>query len=477
VETLTSDVPAATTTGAINQPSAFTLRLARVFNDAVMGFLALAAIATALGPMVFDVSPPIERVLTFVEWAIVVAFALELYVQHAIARDRRAWWRSPWRIVDVVTVLGPVVALLPQVSDLARGSLMLRFLRVGRAVAFGTRAGSIAVREPRAAAHARYGAIPTVTVIRADGPSPPAPSDWARCLHWPTEPGGAWFHARDASGDQIRELFTTVGTTGEDLTSLMREEAPARFRSGDNHATLVLQIPNVSDPTVRAVRRDRVIAIVTERSIVTATTGSIDLHALVDLAGRAPLPALSFPATVVCALLEFAYQQNVEVSERFDDEIHRLQASEAGGVFLHETFRLRQEISAATLDLWHLKAIIRMLAEGKATLRGVDLENAPFLDELQTEIDSLYQTVDKNKEEVQTIIEFHINIKSFEMNSFLKLLAVVSFLGLIPSVVGGLLGMNVIGNPWPFTLEQVAFVVVMAMATALYVFAVKGWLR
>jgi Mg2+ and Co2+ transporter CorA len=89
----------------------------------------------------------------------------------------------------------------------------------------------------------------------------------------------------------------------------------------------------------------------------------------------------------------------------------------------------------------------------------------------------LYQTVDKNKEEVQTIIEFHINIKSFEMNSFLKLLAVVSFLGLIPSVVGGLLGMNVIGNPWPFTLEQVAFVVVMAMATALYVFAVKGWLR
>ena len=56
--------------------------------------------------------------------------------------------RSPWRIVDCVTVLGPVVALLPQVSDLASGSLMLRMLRVGRAVAFGTRAGSVAVRKP-----------------------------------------------------------------------------------------------------------------------------------------------------------------------------------------------------------------------------------------------------------------------------------------------------------------------------------------
>ncbi len=63
------------------------------------------------------------------------------------------------------------------------------------------------------------------------------------------------------------------------------------------------------------------------------------------------------------------------------------------------------------------------------------------------------------------------------MNTFLKVLAVVSFLGLIPSVVGGLLGMNVAGNPWPVTLGQVAFGVAMGMATALYVFAVKGWLK
>jgi Mg2+ and Co2+ transporter CorA len=63
------------------------------------------------------------------------------------------------------------------------------------------------------------------------------------------------------------------------------------------------------------------------------------------------------------------------------------------------------------------------------------------------------------------------------MNRFLKLLAVVSFLGLIPSVAGGLLGMNVAGNPWPVSLGQVAFCVAMGMATSLYVFAVKGWLK
>ena len=92
-------------------------------------------------------------------------------------------------------------------------------------------------------------------------------------------------------------------------------------------------------------------------------------------------------------------------------------------------------------------------------------------------MDSLYEAVNKRREEIKALIELHINRKSFEMNRLLKLLAIVSFLGLIPSIAGGLLGMNVAGNPWPVTLGQVAFGVAMGMATALYVFAIKGWLK
>ena len=81
------------------------------------------------------------------------------------------------------------------------------------------------------------------------------------------------------------------------------------------------------------------------------------------------------------------------------------------------------------------------------------------------------------KDAVKALIELHMNVTSFEMNKFMKLLAIVGFLGLIPSVVGGLLGMNVVDNPWPVTLGQVAFGIAMGMAVSLYVFAVKGWLR
>jgi Mg2+ and Co2+ transporter CorA len=456
--------------------SAFMKRLARVFNEGVMGLLALVALATALGPMVFDVSVDAEHVLTIVEWTLVAAFASEFVIQGAVAQDRHAWLRSPWRIVDAVTVLGPVVALLPQVSDLARGSLMLRMLRVGRAIAFGTRAGSVVVRRERGDSHATHATTPTVSVVNAEGDLHPVRSDWATFLAWTRAPGASWFHASNLDRHHFSEIARAAGVSDRDVEQALGEDGHAKLRQEASHATLVLQMPTVASSGFPQVHRDHIFAVITARGLLTATTGSVNLQDSI-VSQQAALPTASFPVRIVCALLSMTRERNLEVAQRFDDEARRLETLDGGHVFLRETFRLRREISAAALDLWHVKGIIRALADGKTRLRGVDLRDEKYLDDLLTETESLWETVNENKEELKTLIELHINFKSFEMNKFLKLLAVVSFLGLIPSVAGGLLGMNVAGNPWPVTLGQVAFGVAMGMATALYVFAVKGWLK
>ena len=98
----------------------------------------------------------------------------------------------------------------------------------------------------------------------------------------------------------------------------------------------------------------------------------------------------------------------------------------------------------------------RPLRSGALDLRQVkDVVRA--LDTLLTEVAWLYETVNTVRDETTSLIERHINVKSFEMNRLLRLL-----------------GMHVMGHPWPVTLGQVAFVV--AMATAMSGFAVKGWL-
>jgi len=168
------------------------------------------------------------------------------------------------------------------------------------------------------------------------------------------------------------------------------------------------------------------------------------------------------------------------VARQHEEEILRVEevrANEGGAQFLNQAFLLQREISAATADVWRFKEIVRRLADGKVTLPGVDAKNEPFLDNLLSEIDGLYAKFVELKESVKSLMELHMNVTSFEMNKFMKLLAIVGFLGLIPSVAGGLLGMNVAGNPWSVTLEQVAFGISMAMAIAIYIFAIKGWLR
>ena len=52
----------------------------RVLNEAVMGFLALVAIGTAMGPLVFDVSPTTERLLNAIEGMILAVFIVEFLV-------------------------------------------------------------------------------------------------------------------------------------------------------------------------------------------------------------------------------------------------------------------------------------------------------------------------------------------------------------------------------------------------------------
>ena len=242
---------------------AFLIRLARLSSEAVMGFLALVALATALGPLVFDVSPDIELVLTVVEWVLVGAFAADFFIQGAVATDRRAWIRSPWRIVDVLTVLGPILALLPQVSDLARGSLMLRMLRVGRAVAFGTRAGSVAVRKPRGTSQMVGATTPTVSVISAEGDLQPVESDWGSFLAWTREPDALWFHAANVNRARFHELAHAAGVSDQDLDRVLDGDGHAKLREGKRHATLVLQIPMVAEIGFPEVHRHRLLAVIT----------------------------------------------------------------------------------------------------------------------------------------------------------------------------------------------------------------------
>jgi hypothetical protein len=174
--------------------------------------------------------------------------------------------------------------------------------------------------------------------------------------------------------------------------------------------------------------------------------------------GAAPAEVANAPFAVrmLGMLLRAVADQNERLVGLFEQELRTLEevpVRDSRPEFFERTFRLKKELSAAQADLWRLKSVLAEFAEGRTRLPGARAGGAEAFGRLAADADYLYETVVNIREEALSLIELHINAVSFAINRVMRLLAVVSVLGLVPAVVGGLFGMNLADNskkldPW-----------------------------
>jgi Mg2+ and Co2+ transporter CorA len=96
---------------------------------------------------------------------------------------------------------------------------------------------------------------------------------------------------------------------------------------------------------------------------------------------------------------------------------------------------------------------------------------------LREEAEYQYDTLGNVKESLISLIELHINTVSLDMNRTMRLLAVITALSLIPAIIGGMLGENLVDQPYNVKLWEVFLVVLSMMGLGFYAFWRKGWLR
>ena len=453
----------------------------RLLTEGVMGFLALVALGTACAPLCFDVSPGVEEWFDAVEWVIVGVFAADYLLRLAIATDRWRFVTSPWRLVDLVVIGGALLTLLPQVDDALRGTLALRILLVGRAVVFGARAG-MAMVVPRAAQRLVGGAsLVRVMRVPGEGSEEATAASWEDVVGWGRRPTEQWFHAMGTSHERMTPIAESLGLTSADLRTLFDPAVGARVQRTPKAVFLVITIPRVATEGFPEASWSRIVGVLPEAGILTATTSEADVPAMLlgssshGAVGRRP-----FGGQTMLRILELARDRFQLAVSRFGDEEELLQQvplSDGSTRFLAQVFRLRREIAATAAELFRLGAIVRHLAEGRIAIPGATAEIAASLHSFDEQVTQLQRQFSDLRDDLQSLMDLHLNVKSYQMNSFMRFLAVVSFLGLIPAVAGGLLGMNVLGQPWPVTLGQIIFGVAMGMAVSIYVFAMRGWLR
>ncbi len=449
-----------------------------ILGEVFLGFLAIVAAALTVIPLVFKISPQGDNLLEAGQWAIIVLFAVEYGNGFVAAASKGKFILNPWRIVDAATIFIPLLTLLPGVSSFFRSSPVLRLVRLARIIALGARASGVMAREEKAAAASQDRAPMQVRMLPATSGTPPRPATWEEFVRWAKRPGTEWYSVANVGPHNLAEVASASGISKEFIAAHLLGSSYPHVEASDGYLSLFVQV--LDQAAGNQVVRHGLLLLASDKSIVTFCRRPV--HLMEKIAGSVPseLAPLPFPARTLCQFLKAVLDADEALVGRFEEDLRDLEelpVRDSRQQFFERTFRLKKELSSAQSDLWRLRGVLKELAESRVKLPGHATDAVPFLRELADTADYLYETVNNVREGVLSLIELHLNVVSFEMNRVMRVLAVVSVLGLIPAVVGGLFGMNLADNPWPFTLPQVTFVVCFAMVTSLYFFVVKGWLR
>lgn len=445
-------------------------RLASFLTEPVMGFLALAALGTGLAPLLFPLPSTVEAILDGLQWVIVALFALEYAAKWSQAANKRSFAADAWHILDAVIIVVAIASLLPAVSNVARSTPALRILRLFRVLLFGVRAGHGVARPVVPASRGMPAGPPQVTRLSSISGSV-QPAAWADLLRWAASPSSEWIHVSNLPPEKLREAALAVGVPHVMVEAALHESSYPRLEAGPHWTTLSLSVPSVSG----TLHRDPVLLLIAQNDLL-----SLVLHPLDFQKGPEGHSEEAWGPRCALDVVRRILERNEELAGRLEREVRELEslpADESPDRFFEATFRLKRAISMAKGDLWRLRGLLKMLAEGRRSLPGLGGEGRDEAHRLAEEADYLHEIIVNARESVLSLIDLHINVASHETNRFMRLVAIMSTLGLIPAVIGGLLGMNLAEAPWHVTLGQVAFLTLFLILSVLYAFMAKGWLR
>jgi Mg2+ and Co2+ transporter CorA len=442
--------------------------IARVFNEAVMGFLALVALGIALAPFALSVNPALDWTLNTAEWVIIAIFALDYLVTLVLSPRPGAYARSFWGLLDLAIVLGALISLFPWVSDELRSTPIFRLARLLRAAAFGTRAGSAVVRATEARRVAGEQEPLRVSLL-TDDRDVPTPVEWKDVLSTIPDAKNIWYHISGATPTHIRDLGAATGVPTTTLDTVLGNASFPRAHSSAPFSMLFVWLPVLRTTKPAGIDRLGVLFMTNGELAITVSPTWTPIHeATSALPADRQMSSEPFGTRTLLRLLRGLLDRHEHVTGELERELRLLETlpvRDSSPAFFEQAFSLKRELSAMKADLWRLTGVLESLA------KVLPLES------LADEVSYLYETVENMREGILALLDLHMNVVSFDVNRFMRLLAVVSVLGLIPAVVGGLFGMNVAGNPWQITLSEVAFGVSMGMLFCLWLFVIKGWLR
>jgi len=453
--------------------------------DGLMIALAVLMIPIVVVPLVVHLSTSLDVFLRAADYTILAVFVVEYVLKTALARNIRKHVLNPWHLLDLLIILLPLADFLPLAEGFARTSPLLRLLRIVRIVAVGGRAVDRRMR-PHAVIQREVETAPAMEImvmdsdlenIRLDVPL----SEVKRYVNSPTH---TWVDIASVSESNFDELSDALGVPRILLESELVEESYPRIDYFEHYSMIFARVAEpkiVQKGTKRLfVSRAGLLVICYGQNIITVSKHKTSFFdQILDKAKRFHRPGEPLVVSILYSVLKHILEKDEQITTTLEQEVVRLEnipLNERPSDFLETTFHLKKEVNQLVPSLLHLKEIVTVITSKRVPLEGFDEKHERLFDILLDEATYLYETAQNARENLLSLIDLYINTTSYEMNKVMRIIAVITCLGIIPAV-GGLLGSNLIGNPWGIHLWEVFAIIGAIMLGMGWVFYRLGWLK
>ena len=465
-----------------------------VFSDTLMIVLSLILIPVLLIPFFVGVSPAGQTIFDTVDGAILVVFILEYTLKLALAANRRQFFANPWHLLDLFIIAAPVAGILTGAFQTLTGSLrLLRLLRLTRSAALGTRAYSRQDTGSEEETDALTVPVQECTIRILYPAIQDNSKEWiARELHELPSPDRGipasltdrvtrWYDFTSVKQADLPQIAHLTGVSASLLGEAFRERAFPWARSHRNYAALYLKVResrhDPADPRQILIAWRWILIVSKDHTLLTFSAISPQAPDLIAKDTFLAHDSLT-PAEITYRLFQDALSRMEETLRSIEDELEytgSLPISEQPASFLLATFRIKKESVRIHSWLLHTRDVLNSIVTGKVVLHG--MEDGLRFSALFDRASYLYDISDDITENVSSLTDYYFNATSFQMGRVMKLIAVLSALTIIPTVVGSLLGSNLEGNPWPISLAQIVVIVGIAMLATAWVYFRLGWLK
>jgi Mg2+ and Co2+ transporter CorA len=458
-----------------------------ILSDRFMALLSIILIPIIVIPFFVNLSASVFSFFDICDATIIVFFVVEYFSKLYLARSRREYFSSPWHLVDLAVVILSFVSYLPLIGLGGRGSasLLLRLLRLPRALAVGGRTAGSRMRAEEAPPPPQEAPPPTVIrQVEADLTTEHDGLSWEDVERHLGTKEQEWIDVHNITQEGILRLSSMLRVPPHHFRAKQVDEIYPQIDYVEEMSFVFLQsgeirYPQRAERYLTIARRGEVV-ICRGPKIISASPHGPDpfKDALADVQRR--LDRRGFVASVLYGILDSTLRGYRSILSEMELEVSRIGStprSKLPGDFLQRMYELNKQVTRLVSNIVHFKELLGELIARRVPLEGLDEGAEEDFEALQDDTTYLNDIAEDLLDHMRTIIDLYINQSSFETNRVLKILAVITALAIIPSALGGVLGMNLLNAPYTFELWQIVVVMTITMAFVGYCFVKLGWLR